>query len=63
MQLSMRERNKARGLLARKESDEVADSLWKRELQTMIVLGYKAEIQIMGNAIQLEEYLDKKLTV
>lgn len=59
----MRERNKARGLLAQKKSDEVADSLWKRELQTMIVLGYKAEIQIMGNAIQLEEYLDKKLTV
>lgn len=63
MPLSARERNKARALLAHEEFDEKVDSLWKRELQTMLVLGYKAEIQILGNATQLEEYLDKKLTM
>lgn len=37
------------------------DEEWKKELQAMLMLNVKAEIQILGNGDTLGEWLDKKL--
>lgn len=60
--LTKRDRSKAKGLLEQNEVREVIDAEWKRELQVMMMLGIKAEIQVLGNATKLDQYLDGKLT-
>lgn len=40
---------------------EDSEPEWRRELQIMILLNMKAEIQIMNNRQSLEKYLDTQL--
>lgn len=58
--LSKRDRNIARKMLTRHDTDE-RDEEWRRELQMMLMLNMKAEIQIVGNEEKLGEWLDGKL--
>lgn len=41
--------------------DNGVESDWRRELQVMLMLNVKAEIQIIGNGDKLERWLDRKL--
>lgn len=41
--------------------DEEKDTEWRRELQVMLLLNVKAEIQILGNGERLREWLDERL--
>jgi meiotic recombination protein SPO11 len=63
LRLSDRDRRIASRMLERPEFQEGVESEWRRELQVMLVLNCKAEIQILsdGGAL-LEEWLDMKLT-
>ncbi|CZR56625.1 related to MEIOTIC RECOMBINATION PROTEIN REC12 [Phialocephala subalpina] len=58
--LSKRDRNIAKKMLTRHDTDE-RDEEWRRELQMMLMLNMKAEIQIVGNEEKLGEWLDGKL--
>lgn len=51
------------GKMLEKEMFEEAgcESEWRRELQVMLMLNVKAEIQILGNGERLAEWLDGKL--
>jgi len=59
LRLSARDRRIALRML---ERDEENDEEWKRELQVMLMLNVKAEIQILGNGEKLGEWLDARLT-
>lgn len=59
--LSKRDRNIAKKMLARQDAEE-RDHEWRKELQTMLMLNMKAEIQILGNEEKLGEWLDGKLS-
>lgn len=48
-------------MLDRKGSGEKEEDL-RRELQMMLMLNLKAEIQILGNGDELGEWLDSKIT-
>lgn len=41
--------------------DEEIGKEWKREVQVMLLLNVKAEIQILGNGERLGEWLDGRL--
>jgi meiotic recombination protein SPO11 len=61
LNLSARDRNIATKMLGNSAADEDRDDDWRRELQVMLRLNIKAEIQIVGNGDMLGEWLDKKL--
>lgn len=42
-------------------ADVRVDDEWKRELQVMLMLNIKVEIQILGNGEKLVRWLDEKL--
>lgn len=58
--LSKRDRDVAKKMLARHDIEQ-RDREWRRELQTMLMLNMKAEIQILGSGERLGEWLDVKL--
>lgn len=61
LRLSLRDRRKATGMLKRdllREDDGWSEEEWRRELQVMLVLGYKAEMELLGD---LEAWLQRKL--
>jgi len=60
LSLTSRDRKIALKMLAKSVSEE-RDEEWRRELQIMLMLNVKAEIQILGNGEMLGEWLDKKL--
>jgi meiotic recombination protein SPO11 len=60
LNLTARDRKIAARMLA-KSVNEGYDEDPRRELQVMLMLGAKAEIQILGNGEMLMEWLDKKL--
>ena len=59
LRLSARDRRIALRML---ERDEEGDDECKRELQVMLMLNVKAEIQILGNGEKLGKWLDARLT-
>jgi meiotic recombination protein SPO11 len=61
LNLTARDRRIAVTMLAKCMGEEERDEEWKRELQVMLMLNVKAEIQILGNGEKLGEWLDKKL--
>lgn len=61
LRLSLRDRKKATGILKR-EDDGGSEMGWRRELQVMLVLGYKAEMELLGERKGgLEAWLQRKL--
>ncbi|MCJ1465772.1 hypothetical protein MMC07_004391 [Pseudocyphellaria aurata] len=70
LRLSLRDRRKATGMLKRDpfllEADDDArwseETGWRRELQVMLVLGYKAEMELLGEREGgVEAWLERKL--
>ncbi|PQE23868.1 meiotic recombination spo11 protein [Rutstroemia sp. NJR-2017a BBW] len=62
MRLTERDRRLAVKMLERDlYRDGGEETEWRRELQVMLVLNRKAEIQILGNGSALEKWLDRKL--
>ncbi|KUJ17464.1 DNA topoisomerase IV, alpha subunit [Mollisia scopiformis] len=61
LSLTKRDRNIAKKMLARQDV-ETGDQEWRRELQMMLMLNMKAEIQILGNEDKLSIWLDRKLS-
>lgn len=59
--LTARDRKVALKMLAKSVAEEDRDEEWRRELQIMLIMNVKAEIQILGNVKALVEWLDKKL--
>jgi meiotic recombination protein SPO11 len=59
--LTKRDRNIAKKMLE-KQDIATRDREWGRELQLMLILNMKAEIQILGNEDQLGVWLDRKLS-
>ena len=62
LKLSARDRRIA-GKMLEKDlfEEEGEESEWRRELQVMLMLDVKAEIQILGNGEKLSNWLDQKL--
>ncbi|KAL2067544.1 hypothetical protein VTL71DRAFT_1969 [Oculimacula yallundae] len=58
LKLTARDRRIALKML---ERDELREEEWRGELQVMLFLNVKAEIQILGNGERLGEWLDGKL--
>ena len=63
LKLTARDRRIAKTMLARENGfgDDEMELEWKREVQTMLILNVKAEIQILGNGEALGSWLDGKL--
>jgi meiotic recombination protein SPO11 len=62
LKLSARDRRIARKMLEKDMFDEHGkETEWRRELQVMLMLNVKAEIQVLGNGEKLSEWLDGKL--
>lgn len=65
LRLSLRDRKKATGLLKRdilQEDDGRLETEWRRELQVMLMLGYKAEMELLEEREGgLEAWLQRKL--
>lgn len=59
--LTARDRRIAMKMLEKNVADAEMDVEWKRELQVMLMLNIKAEIQILGNGDKLGEWLNGKL--
>ncbi|KAL3423097.1 type IIB DNA topoisomerase [Phlyctema vagabunda] len=59
IQLSARDRKVAARMLERKEFEREEE--WRSELQQMLLLNIKAEIQILGNGEALQAWLNMKL--
>ncbi len=62
--MSARDRRIARKMLERETfggKDGEGEVEWRREMQVMLMLGVKAEIQILGNGEALGEWLDGRL--
>ena len=57
LKLTARDRKIALKLLGKR----ISDGDWRRELQIMLILNVKAEIQIVGGGEALGEWLDSKL--
>lgn len=58
LRLTKRDRRIAGKML---ERDMCGEEEWRRELQTMLVLNVKAEIQVLGNGEALGRWLDEKI--
>ncbi|PBP23672.1 DNA topoisomerase IV, alpha subunit [Diplocarpon rosae] len=62
LKMSVRDRRIASKMLERANGeDRGVDDELKRELQVMLMLNVKAEIQILGNGEKLAEWLDRRL--
>lgn len=64
LRLSLRDRKKATGMLKRDllGEDHESETGWRRELQVMLVLGYKAEMELLEEREGgLETWLQRKL--
>ncbi|TEY86522.1 hypothetical protein BOTCAL_0006g00010 [Botryotinia calthae] len=62
LKLTERDRRLAVKMLQRDVCQEYGDEHeWRREIQVMLMLNKKAEIQIIGNGDELENWLNKKL--
>jgi meiotic recombination protein SPO11 len=62
LKLSARDRRIAGKMLEKDIFDEDGNEMeWRRELQVMLMLNVKAEIQILGNEEKLSKWLDGKL--
>jgi meiotic recombination protein SPO11 len=61
LNLTSRDRKIAARMLGKIIAEAYRDEEWRRELQVMLVLNVKAEIQILGSGDSLEAWLDKKL--
>lgn len=59
--LTKRDRSIAKKMLTRQHIS-MEDQEWKRELQLMLMLSTKAEIQILGDGDELGIWLDRKLS-
>jgi meiotic recombination protein SPO11 len=63
LRLTARDRRKATGMLGKAVFQENTESSWRRELQVMLMLNIKAEIQILGDCSSLEAFLEKELSL
>ena len=63
LKLTARDRRIATSMLARENGfgEQGLEPEWKREIQTMLMLNVKAEIQMLGNGEALGSWLDGKL--
>ncbi|OWP04320.1 hypothetical protein B2J93_9388 [Marssonina coronariae] len=62
LKMSARDRRIARKMLERASGEHAGvEEEWMRELQVMLMLNVKAEIQILGNGEKLGEWLDSRL--
>lgn len=62
LKLTKRDRRLALMILQRNVCQDNGDEEeWRRELQIMLMLNKKAEIQIIGNGDALEDWLNRKL--
>ena len=59
--LSPRDRKMATKMLEKPVYQEEVEASWRRELQVMLFLNIKAEIQILGEHSNLEDYLSSEL--
>lgn len=61
LSITSRDRRTAKSLLERAHFQQDNEAEWRREVQVMLMLNMKAEIQILGNAEQLGTWLDHQL--
>lgn len=65
LRLSLRDRRRAVGMMKKislKKNGQ--DKEWKRELQVMLMLGLKAEMEVLGNRNKgLEAWVERKLSI
>lgn len=65
LRLSLRDRRRAVGMMKKnnlKKSGQ--DKEWRRELQVMLMLGLKAEMELLGNRKKgLEAWVEQKLII
>lgn len=65
LRLSLRDRRRAVGMMKKislKKNGQ--DKEWKRELQVMLMLGLKAEMEVLGNRNKgLEAWVERKLII
>ena len=61
LRLTPRDRRKALKMLEKPICQEEIEVSWRRELQAMLMLNIKAEIQILGECSNLEVYLSSEL--
>jgi meiotic recombination protein SPO11 len=59
--LTPHDRRKAQKMLERPACQEEIETSWRRELQVMLMLNIKAEIQILGECANLGDYLSSEL--
>ncbi|TAQ87210.1 hypothetical protein B7494_g4466 [Chlorociboria aeruginascens] len=63
LKLTSRDRRIATRMLGKETfSEEGMEMEWRRELQVMLLMNLKAEIQILGNGEELESWLNGKLS-
>lgn len=65
LRLSLRDRRRAVGMLKKNSLKKIGqDKEWKRELQVMLLLGLKAEMEVLGDRNGgLEAWVDRKLII
>lgn len=63
LKLTARDRRIATRMLAKEDvfGEEGIEPEWRQEVQTMLMLNVKAEIQILGNGEVLGTWLDRRL--
>jgi meiotic recombination protein SPO11 len=63
LKLSARDRRIARKMLEKEDvfGEEGIELEWRKEMQVMLMLNVKAEIQVLGNGENLRRWLDGKL--
>jgi meiotic recombination protein SPO11 len=61
LRLSQRDRKHAMNMLEQNKFQDDCEAEWRRELQVMLMLNIKAEIQILNNGGSLADFLDMKL--
>lgn len=65
LRLSLRDRRRAVGMMKKNSLKKNGqDREWKRELQVMLMLGLKAEMEVLGNRNKgLEGWVERKLII
>lgn len=62
LRLSLRDRRRAVGMMRKNNLKNGKDKEWRRELQVMLMLGLKAEMELLGNRKKgLEGWVERKL--
>lgn len=63
LRLSLRDRRRAVGMMKKNDLEKNRqDKEWRRELQVMLMLGLKAEMELLGNRKKgLEGWVERKL--